>query len=77
MTGKSSRIDVKDNSPDDLKAIDLSTYNSDLTTTLTSKNSETRPFGTKLPIQEAWWTEVLDYLVRFGGPRCGRKMRGH
>ena len=42
MTGESSRMDVKDNSPDDLKAIDLSTYNSDLTATLISKNSETR-----------------------------------
>ena len=40
MTEENSRMDVNENFPEDLKAMDLSTFNSDITTNLTSKNSK-------------------------------------
>ena len=42
MTGEKSKMDVHGNLQEDLKAMDLDTYNGDLITNLTSKNSEVR-----------------------------------
>ena len=42
MTGEKSKMDAHENLPEDLKAIDLSTYNGEIITNLTSKNSEVR-----------------------------------
>ena len=46
-------MDVNGNFPEDLKAMDLSTFNGDITTNLTSKNSEVR---------QACWEGIAESL---------------
>ena len=53
MTGENSRMDVHENLQEDLKAMKLSTYNGDITTNLTSKNSEVR---------QACWEGIAESL---------------
>ena len=64
MTGENSRMDVHDNLPEDLKAMDLSTYNGDITTNLTSKNSESRQKSSgckNMNVLEAIWKVRSNY----------------